>query len=184
MISGNNNIDVLDIYKEEKLNIIVSDIINKCGLSNKSIYVEENIDGLKRVIDCPIDKDRKLYLRDLNGWTLLTRIEKFEMNNQLFILNNEIRVFDNENIPLYSRERYNVGFHGTLLYKYDVINISDIKYEAYVRNGLNDFIPLLVKKTKDNELYGYRITTNVGMYSIGPSNIQLFGGINKKNRYY
>lgn len=184
MISGNNSIDVLDIHKEEKINIIVSDIINKCGLSNKSIYVEENIDGLKRVINCPVDKDRKLYLRDLNGWTLLTRIEKFEMDNQLFILNNEIRVFDNENIPLYSRERYNVGFHGTLLYKYDLLNVNDIKDNGCVRTGLNDFIPLVIEKTDEKEIYGYRISTNVGMYSIGPSNIQLFGGINKKNRYY
>ena len=190
MISGKNKIDVLDIYKEKKINSTVEDIIKNCNLSVKAIYSGDIVDGYMKAIECEVDRDRKIYLRDLSGWTLLTKIEKFILKeNKSFKLNDDIIVYDNEAIPVYSKDRYNVGFHGTLLYKYDLINASDIEMEdiPMVRTGLNDFIQLDIKEINhipEEAEYGYRIFTNAGMYSIGSLNIQLSGGINKKNRYY
>lgn len=188
MISGKNKIDVLDIYKEKKIDSTVEDIIKNCNLSVKAIYSGDIVDGYMKAIECEVDRDRKIYLRDLSGWTLLTRIEKFILNkNKSFKLNNDIIVFDNEDIPVYSKDRYNVGFHGTLLYKYDLIKASNIDMSTIpmVRTGLNDFIQLDIKESDPvDEEYGYKIYTNAGMFSIGSLNIQLSGGINKKNRYY
>lgn len=183
MILGNTKIDILVTKVEEIFSTNVNCMIRY--LPNIK-FIKEYEYNYEKIINCEIPKEDKIYIRDLQGWTLLLGVEKFILPEKYkyYSINNDIFVSEDEFIPIYNSEAYNTGFHGTLLYQYESTNIKDVKDNSEMRIALNDFIKVNISEYDNKENIGYRIRTNAGMFSIGESNIQLFGGISKKNKYY
>jgi hypothetical protein len=169
MIAPKTRVSILDLDEQE----VIQDTIENVYI--RFAHLVKMDDTTNSIIDL---SRKRVVISDWTGWTKLLLISKHTNDLPWYKLTasdngTSISMTTDSNYPAYTPVLHKHGFHGEVLYKYDVLKIqSEYTIEHHIRvRGLDDedgiikqFSPYTIELIQQEE-YGYMLYTQSSFFN-------------------